>query len=87
MTQAYRARILSFDPQAEPSNSARLEEDGLLVIGANAQRRQVVQMVGDYNLLADEFKTRHPDVKVQHLPDRIIAPASSTPMCIIHKPM
>ena len=74
MTQVYRARILSFDALAEPSNSARLEEDGLLVIGANEQGKQVVQMVGDYNLLADEFKTRHPDVKVQHLPDRIIAP-------------
>ena len=32
--QAYRARILSFDPHAEPSNSARLDEDGLLVIGS-----------------------------------------------------
>ena len=77
MTQAYRARILSFDPQAEPSNSARLDEDGLLVVGANAQGRQVVQMVGDYNLLADEFKARYqdsPDVTLQHLPDRIIAP-------------
>ena len=74
MIKAYRARILSFDVYADPSNSARLDEDGLLVIGANAQGRQVVQMVGDYNLLEDEFKTRHPDVKVQHLPDRIIAP-------------
>jgi guanine deaminase len=74
MTQAYRARILSFDAQATPSNSARLDEDGLLVIGANEQGRQVVQMVGDYNLLADEFKSRHADVTVQHLPDRIIAP-------------
>jgi guanine deaminase len=74
VTKAYRARILSFDAQAEPSNAARLDEDGLLVIGANEQGRQVVQMVGDYHLLADEFKTRHPDVTVQHLPDRIIAP-------------
>jgi guanine deaminase len=77
MIQAYRARILSFDPQAESSQSARLEEDGLLVVGVNAQGRQVVQMVGDYNLLADEFKARYqdsPDVTLQHLPDRIIAP-------------
>ena len=77
MTKAYRARILSFDALAEPSNSARLEEDGLLVIGANEQGKQIVQMVGDYNLLAnsfEEFKTRYPDVTVQHLPDRIIAP-------------
>jgi guanine deaminase len=78
MPQAYRARILCFDPNAEPSQSARLEEDGLLVIGANEEGRQVVQMVGDYNLLAnsfEEFKARHPDIKVQHLPDRIIAPS------------
>jgi guanine deaminase len=77
MPQAYRARILFFDPNAEPSQSARLEEDGLLVVGPDAQGRQLVQMVGDYNLLAksfEEFKTRHPNVTVQHLPDRIIAP-------------
>ena len=74
MIKAYRARILSFDLNAVPSHAARLDEDGLLVVGANAQGRQVVQMVGDYNLLADDFKTRHPDVTVQHLPDRIIAP-------------
>jgi guanine deaminase len=30
--------------------------------------------VGGYHFLADEFKARHPDVTVQHLPDRIIAP-------------
>ena len=78
MTKAYRARILSFDAQAESINSvcnaARLDEDGLLVIGPNALGRQVVQMVGDYHLLADDFKARHPDVTVQHLPNRIIAP-------------
>ena len=61
MIKAYRARILSFDAQAAPSDSARLDEDGLLVIGANEQGRQVVQMVGDYNLLADEFKARYQD--------------------------
>jgi guanine deaminase len=77
MPQAYRARILFFDPNAEPSHSARLEEDGLLVVGPDAAGRQVVQMVGDYKRLAKsfgEFKTRFPDVTVQHLPDRIIAP-------------
>jgi guanine deaminase len=74
VTQAYRARILCFDPNAEPSHSARLEEDGLFVVGANQQGRQVVQMIGDYSLLVDDLKARHPDIKVQHLPDRIIAP-------------
>jgi guanine deaminase len=74
VTKAYRARILSFDTHAQPSNAARLDEDGLIVVGANEQGRQVVQMVGDYSLLADEFKSRHPDVKIQHMPNRIIAP-------------
>jgi guanine deaminase len=74
MPQAYRARILLFDPNAEPSLSARIEEDGLLVVGVNQQGRQVVQMIGDYRLLIDDLKAHHPDIKVQHLPDRIIAP-------------
>ncbi|MEY4425745.1 MAG: guanine deaminase [Pseudomonadota bacterium] len=77
MPQAYRTRILFFDPNAEPSQSARLEEDGLLVVGPNTVGRQVVQMVGDYKRLAksfEEFKTRFPDVTVQPLADRIIAP-------------
>jgi guanine deaminase len=72
--KAYRARILSFDPQAAPSESARLDDDGLLVIGPNAQGRQVVQLVGDYGLLIDDFKARHPHVAIEHLKDRIIAP-------------
>jgi guanine deaminase len=72
--KAYRARILSFDPHAEPSRAARLDEDGLLVVGANAEGRQVVQMVGDYSLLIDDFKAKHPHIVIQHLKDRIIAP-------------
>jgi guanine deaminase len=72
--KAYRARILSFDPHAEPSQAARLDEDGLLVVGPNAQGRQVVQLVGDYGLLIDDFKANHPQVAIQHLKDRIIAP-------------
>ncbi len=74
MTKAYRARILSFDPNAEPSKAARLDDDGLLVIGPNNQGRQVVRMVGDYSLLIDDFSAKHPLVNIQHLPDHIIAP-------------
>ena len=72
--KAYRAKILSFDPHASPSESARLDDDGLLVIAPNAQGRQVVQLVGDYGLLIDDFKARHPHVAIEHLKDRIIAP-------------
>jgi guanine deaminase len=72
--KAYRARILSFDPHAAPSESARLDDDGLLVVGPNAQGRQVVQLMGDYNLLIDDFKTQHPHIAIEHLKDRIIAP-------------
>jgi len=72
--RAYRAQILHFGSNAAPSQSARLLQDGLLVVGSNAQGRQVVQMLGDYHSLTKDFKTNHPDVTVQHLPDRIIAP-------------
>jgi guanine deaminase len=72
--KAYRAKILSFDPHASPSESARLDDDGLLVIAPNAQGRQVVQLVGDYGLLIDDFKARHPNIAIEHLKDRIIAP-------------
>jgi guanine deaminase len=72
--KAYRARILSFDPSAEPSHAARMEEDGLLVIGLNPMGGQMVHMVGDYSHLIDSFKAQYPQVKVQRLPGRIIAP-------------
>ena len=65
--KAYRARILNFDPHAAPSESARLDDDGLLVIGPNAQGKQVVQMVGDYALLIDGFKAQHPQLAGQSL--------------------
>ena len=40
--KAYRASLLSF----EPDQTARYEEDGLLVIGPDANGRQVVQAIG-----------------------------------------
>jgi guanine deaminase len=64
--QAYRAAILRFDED----RSARYEEDGLLVVGPDAQGRQVVRAVGAYHALAGNF----PGVAVEHLPGAIIAP-------------
>lgn len=67
---AYRASILWFAPHSEGPVRARFEEDGLLVVGPNAQGRQVVQAVGAWRELAD----RYPGVAVQQWPGRIIAP-------------
>ncbi|WP_309684191.1 guanine deaminase [Polaromonas sp.] len=64
--KAYRASILYFSGPAQ----AVFEEDGLLVVGPNVQGRQLVQAIGDYRQLA----ARYPDVAVEHLPGRIIAP-------------
>ena len=64
--KAYRARILSFDSHQK----AVFEEDGLLVVGPDAGGRQKVIAVGDYATLAPDY----PQVPVEHLPGRIIAP-------------
>ncbi len=68
--KAYRASILRFAPGCEPAQSAIFEEDGLLVVGPNAQGMQVVQAVGSYQALKHQF----PTLAVEHLPGRIIAP-------------
>ena len=72
--QAYRAKILYFVNDKAPSHSARLEEDGLLVIGSNHKGKQVVLAVGSYQSLITGLRDKHPDLLIQHLPDRIIAP-------------
>ena len=64
--KAYRAAILRFADEG----SALYEEDGLLVVGPDANGRQVVRAVGAYAALAGNF----PGVAVEHLPGRIIAP-------------
>ena len=64
--QAYRAAILRF---TEPC-TAVYEEDGLLVVGPDAQGAQVVRAVGAYHALADRFS----GVAIEHLPGKIIAP-------------
>ncbi len=68
--KAYRSALLYFRPHSNPDQSAVYEEDGLLVVGQNAQGIQVVQAVGPYRDLA----ARYPQVPVQHFPGRIIAP-------------
>ena len=49
--QAYRAAILRF----ADDGSALYEKDGLLVVGPDAQGRQVVRAVGDYARLAADY--------------------------------
>ena len=68
--KAYRAAILRFAPDREPHHAAIYEEDGLLVVGPDAAGTQVVQAVGPYQELKDQF----PGVAIEHLPGRIIAP-------------
>ena len=68
--KAYRAAILRFDPARAPRDAAVFEEDGLLVVGPDALGRQLVQAVGPYHALKDQF----PGVAVTHFPGRIIAP-------------
>ena len=63
--KAYRASLLYF-----AGRQAQFEHDGLLVVGPNAQGRQVVQAIGSYSSLA----TRYPGVAVQHFEGSIIAP-------------
>ena len=64
--RAYRSALLRF----ADDGSALYEEDGLLVIGPDAQGRQVVRAAGAYSALAANF----PGVAIEHLPGRIIAP-------------
>jgi len=64
--KAYRASLLRF----QADRTAVFDEDGLLVVGPNAQGRDTVVAVGAYR----EVHARYPDVPVEHWPGRIIAP-------------
>ncbi len=64
--KAYRASILSFPGPAQ----AALESDGLLVVGPDARGRQVVEAAGPWASVS----ARYPDVPVEDLTGRIIAP-------------
>ncbi|MFM1981090.1 MAG: hypothetical protein RLZ68_2355, partial [Pseudomonadota bacterium] len=68
--KAYRASLLWFAPHSDGPARALFEEDGLLVVGPNAQGTQVVQAIGPWRTVAQQF----PGVAVEHLPGRIIAP-------------
>jgi guanine deaminase len=71
--KAYRASILYFaehDAATAAHPQAVLETDGLLVVGPNAQGRQVVQALGPYQQLAPRFA----HVPLESLAGRIIAP-------------
>ena len=68
--KAYRAAILRFATDRDPGQSAIYESDGLLVLGPNAQGKEVVQAVGPWH----ELRARFPDLAVTHWPDRLIAP-------------
>ncbi|XXQ55149.1 guanine deaminase [Xenophilus aerolatus] len=63
---AYRAALLRFDDAGRPL----YDEDGLLVVAADAQGRQRVLDAGDFRAVS----ARHPDAPVTHLPGRILAP-------------
>lgn len=68
--KAYRASLLWFAPHSEGPARALFEEDGLLVVGPDAQGVQVVQAIGPWRTVAPQF----PGVAVEHLLGRIIAP-------------
>ncbi|MFZ4625370.1 MAG: guanine deaminase [Rhodoferax sp.] len=68
--QAFRSAILYFKPHGQPGESAIFETDGLLVVGPNARGTQVVLDVGPWHAL----RARFPELAVQHLMDRILAP-------------
>lgn len=63
--KAYRASLLYFKDR-----QAVFEQDGLLVVGPNAQGRQVVQAIGSFQSLHSGY----PGLPIEHLPGRIIAP-------------
>jgi guanine deaminase len=64
--KAFRACLLRF----ADDGSALYDEDGLLVVGPDAQGRSVVRAAGAHSALAGNF----PGVSVEHLPGRILAP-------------
>ncbi len=68
--KAYRAAILRFNPEREPASAAIYEADGLLVVGPNTDGTQVVQAVGAYGDLRQQFSS----MPTEHLPGRLIAP-------------
>lgn len=64
--KAYRASLLRFDDEQRPLYDA----DGLLVVGPDAQGRQVVRGAGDHAALIGNY----PGVAVEDLRGKLIAP-------------
>jgi len=67
--KAYRASLLYFK-----GREAVFEQDGLLVTGSNVHGRQVVQAIGSYQGSFQDLRSSYPDLPIEHLPGRIIAP-------------
>ena len=65
--KAYRAALLRF---SDDDHQPIYESDGLLLLGPDAQGRNVVRAAGAYSALIDRF----PGVAVEHLPGRLMAP-------------
>ena len=74
MMKAYRAAILRFDPKAPAASSAVYEEDGLLVVGNGPNGIDTVHAVGPYSKVYGEVVQAYPQISMEHLPGRIIAP-------------
>ena len=68
--KAYRASLLYFDAADAAAGQALFEQDGLLVVGRDEEGRQVVQAIGSFQNL----HRRYPNLPVEHLPGRLIAP-------------
>jgi len=68
--KAYRASMLWFAPNDGAEPRAQFEEDGLLVVAPNPRGVQVVQAIGAWSALSPKY----PDLTVEQLPGRIIAP-------------
>ncbi len=64
--KAYRASLLRFADDGH----AVFDEDGLLLVGPDADGRPVVRAAGAWSALSGNY----PGVAVEHLPGRIIAP-------------
>src|SRR6478609_5605942 len=64
--QAFRAALLRF----ADDGSALYDEDGLLVIGPDANGQKVVRAAGSFSAL----HANYPGVAIEHLPGKILAP-------------
>ncbi len=71
--KAYRASLLYFSAD-QGDAQAVFEQDGLLVTGPDEFGRPVVQAIGSYQGSYQSLASSYPDLAIEHLPGRIIAP-------------